>query len=67
MKVEFYGQLWKQMRDDEDEITMTLKCPASEFVKVIGIPTRTLLQVTIQDVNAPVDSHGDKGGEAESE
>lgn len=55
-KIQFYADLHKQVRDDENAVTMSFKCSASEFGKVIEIPTRTLLLVTVQevpDVNAP--------------
>lgn len=50
MRIQFYADLYKQVRDDENAITMTFKCSATEFQKVIEIPTRTLLQVTVEDV-----------------
>ncbi len=46
--IEFYAQLWKQVRDDENEITMTIKVPANEFIKVIAIPTRKCLKMTAE-------------------
>lgn len=48
MKIQFYADLHNQVRDDENAITMKLKCSASEFEKVITIPTRTLLLVTVE-------------------
>jgi hypothetical protein len=48
VKIQFYADLHSQIRDDEDAITMELKCSATEFNKVVNIPTRTLLLVTIE-------------------
>ena len=47
-KIQLYGTLHKQIRDHEDEITMTFKCSASEFDKAIGIPTQTLLVLSVE-------------------
>lgn len=64
MKIQFYADLYKQVRDDENAITMTFKCSASEFGKVIEIPTRTLLQVTVENVPVNSDSNSpEEGGE----
>jgi hypothetical protein len=59
MKIQMFAQLFKQVRDAEDEVTVTFKCPASEFHKVITIPTQTLLELTVTDVNTQVNSQGD--------
>lgn len=59
-KVEFYATLTNQTRDDEDEVTIKFKAPATEFGKVIMIPTRKLLkvivEVTSKHVNPMTDS-----------
>ena len=47
-KIQLYTTLHTQKRDHEDEITMTFKCAASEFDKAIGIPTQTLLVMTLE-------------------
>ncbi len=52
MAIEFYGALHKQIRDAEDEISVTFKVPATEFLKVINIPTQVLLKITV-DVELP--------------
>lgn len=50
MRAEFYADLFKQTRDDEDAVTLVFKTSATEFAKVIGIPTRTLLKITVEPV-----------------
>jgi hypothetical protein len=52
----FYGDLYNQVRDDENAITMKIKCSASEFSKVIKIPTRQLLKISVEPVNSNSDS-----------
>lgn len=52
MKLQFYGDLYNQVRDDENAITMKIKCAASEFSKVINIPTRQLLKITVETVDS---------------
>lgn len=48
MAIEFYGSLHRQVRDNEDEITLTFKAPASDFAKVILIPTQVLLKISVE-------------------
>lgn len=64
MKIQFYADLHKQVRDDENAVTMTFKCSASEFAKVIEIPTRTLLLITVEDVNSNTNSQTTDGTNA---
>lgn len=57
-----YATLHKQVRDNEDEVSMTFKCSATEFDKVIAIPTQTLLKLTVElaagaNVTSPDNSH----------
>ena len=45
--IKFKGSLWKVSRDHQDEVTLILKVPASDAIKVIAIPTETTLNVEI--------------------
>lgn len=67
MKIQMYAQLYKQVRDAEDEVTVTFKCPATEFHKVITIPTQTLLELTVCDVNANVNTTQDSPGDVKQD
>ena len=45
--IKFNASLWAVKRDHQDEITLVLKVPSSDAIKVIGLPTETLLHVEI--------------------
>ena len=45
MQVKLEAQLWRQVRDDEDAVDIKLKTSATEFGKVISIPTRKPLHI----------------------
>ena len=53
MGIQFNASLWKISRDHDDELTVILKVPASDFIKVVALPTKTNLKVDITgDYNA---------------
>jgi hypothetical protein len=54
MGIKFNAQLWSVKRDHEDEITIVLKVPASDALKVIGLPCQENLLVDVS-----------KGGESD--
>ena len=47
MGIKFNAQLWSVKRDHEDEVTVILKVPASDAIKVIGLPCQENLLVDI--------------------
>jgi hypothetical protein len=47
MGIKFNAQLWKVTRDQDDEVTIVLKVPASDAVKVIALPTQECLVIDV--------------------
>ena len=48
MKTEFLAQLWKQSRDNEDEIKLVLLTDAQQIDKVMALPTQKILKVVVE-------------------
>lgn len=61
--IQCYATLHKQVRDSEDEVTVTFKCPASEFHKIIAIPSQKLLILSISIVPDISVNQGETQGE----